>query len=234
MDAHKNGCMAFITNSFRPTALVCTFFQLSIWGYRHVIRRGYDEWHHPALVRSDPSSCDLISRTNATDTISQKSPTADVVSVKRKKRTKPVYPPSGSSGTYAFPSAVVESRPGGPPPAWDASGGMSSGMAPVFLSHTEMSGGFGSGGYDPYVFVSLETQQQARSTAGRFKSTDAACGPSPAHRRRPPSRHAVVNDPIDPFDVMSVEAPAFDPDLYKEQLLRLAEARSREEPEDGG
>jgi len=43
-----------------------------------------------------------------------------------------------------------------------------------------------------------------------------------------------VNDPIDPFDVMSVEAPAFDPDLYKEQLLRLAEARSREEPEDGG
>ena len=96
------------------------------------------------------------------------------------------------------------------------------------------SGGIESGGYDPYVFVSLETQQQARSTAGRFKSTDAACGPSPAHRRRPPSRHAVVNDPIDPFDVMSVEAPAFDPDLYKEQLLRLAEARSREEPEDGG
>ena len=89
-------------------------------------------------------------------------------------------------------------------------------------------------GVRPICFASLETQQQARSTAGRFKSTDAACGPSPAHRRRPPSRHAVVNDPIDPFDVMSVEAPAFDPDLYKEQLLRLAEARSREEPEDGG
>ena len=249
MDAHKNGCMAFITNSFRPTALVCTFFQLSIWGYSRVIHYGYDEWRHPALVRSDPSSCDLISRTNATDTIDQKPPTVDEVSVKRKKRTKPVYSPPGSSGTYAVPSAVES-------PAFDpdryeeqllsqyparASSYVSSvapGVAPVapsFLSQTEVSGGLENGGYDPFEFHGSPTSQQRVSTPRTAYATvgvlsaDAACGSTQVHSALwslPEKDDVPVGDPIDPFDVMSIEAPAFDPDRYEEQLL--AESQSGE------
>jgi len=225
-----------------------------------VIRRGYDEWHHPALVRGNPSSCDLISRTNATDTLNSRSkqpPAADGLIA---MRTVPVYPPVraslGSTEAFAVSSASVKSSPGGPSPAsaWDASGGMSSqcvaiaadgvssmtpGMSPSFLSHTEMSGGIGSGGYDQFGFQgTLALLQQARAanaTAERIVSAYAACGPSPVRSAPgpvPAERDDVTGNlffpvvgehPIDPFDDISIDdpsiPPAFDPDMYEGQLL---------------
>ena len=185
--------------STSPLARIISISQLNIWGYRHLIRRNYDEWHHPSLIRGDPSSCHLISRTNETDTISKQPPAADGLIVGQKMRTMPLYPPTGNTGaTDAVPSAV-ESSSGGPPLVWNTSGGMTSqylsmsadgvirmapGMTPSsLLSHAKKSGWIGSGGYDPFGFHdSMVTLQQGRTenaTARQVVSSDAVWNPSP-------------------------------------------------------
>lgn len=229
------------------------------------MRRGYDEWHHPSLVRGDPSSCDFISRTNATDTIGQQPPAADRSIAGQKMRTISVYPSPGITGTYALPS-IVESLSGGPPHAWNASGGMSSqylamavngvssmapGMVPSLPSHTEISGGIGSGEHNPFSRSTAAWSRCSRggaenATARKVVSADAACDPSLAlSEPRPISAerddvtgnlfYPVVGDQMDPFDDISIEdpsnpsieAPVFKSETYEEQLF--VKSRSQEE-----